>query len=85
MVGYKIFFKKSVWKDFQSIPDKDLIKILNRIESLSSNPRPPGSQKLSGQERYRLRQGQYRIIFSIQDEELTVWVVKVGRRREIYR
>ena len=85
MAEYKILFKKSVWKDFQSIPDKDLKKILNRIESLSSNPRLPGSQKLSGQERYRLRQGQYRIIFSIQDEELTVWVVKVGHRRGIYR
>jgi mRNA interferase RelE/StbE len=85
MAEYKIFFKKSVWKDFQSIPDKDLKKILNRIESLSSNPRLPGSHKLSGQERYRLRQGPYRIVFSIQDEELTVWVVKVGHRREIYR
>ena len=85
MAEYKIFFKKSVWKDFQSIPDKDLKKILNRIESLSSNPRLSRSQKLSGQERYRLRQGQYRIVFSIQDKELTVWVVKVGHRREIYR
>jgi len=85
MAEYKILFKKSVWKDFQSIPDKDLKKILNRIESLSSNPRIPGSQKLSGQERYRLRQGQYRIVFSIQDEELTVWVVKVGHRKGIYR
>ena len=85
MAEYKIFFKKSVWKDFQSIPDKDLKKILNHIESLSSNPRLPGSQKISGQERYRLRQGQYRFIFSIQDEELTVWVVKVGHRRENYR
>ena len=85
MAEYKILFKKSVWKDFQSIPDKDLKKILNHIESLSSNPRLPGSQKISGQERYRLRQGQYRFIFSIQDEELTVWVVKVGHRRENYR
>jgi mRNA interferase RelE/StbE len=85
MADYKILFKKSVWKDFQSIPDKDLKKIMNRIESLSSTPRLPGCQKLSGQERYRLRQGRYRIIYSIQDEELTVWVVKVGHRREIYR
>jgi mRNA interferase RelE/StbE len=81
MAEYKIFFKKSVWKDFQSIPDKDLKKILSRIESLSSNSRLPGSQKLSGQERYRLRQGQYRIVFSIQDEERTVWVVNVGYQR----
>lgn len=85
MAEYKILFKKSVWKDFQSIPDKDLKKILNCIESLSSSPRLSGSQKLSGQERYRLRQRQYRIVFSIQDEELTVWVVKIGHRREIFR
>ena len=85
MAEYKIFFKKSVWKDFESIPNKDLKRILKRIESLSTNPRLPGCQKLSGQERYRLRQGRYRIIYSIQDEELTIWVIKVGHRKEIYR
>ena len=85
MAEYKIFFKKSVWKDFESIPNKDLKRILKRIESLSTNPRLPGCQKVSGQERYRLRQGRYRIIYSIQDEELTIWVIKVGHRKEIYR
>ena len=85
MAEYKIFFKKSVWKDFKSIPNKDLKRIIKRIESLSTNPRFPGCQKLSGQERYRLRQGRYRIIYSIQDEELTIWVIKVGHRKEIYR
>ncbi len=85
MAGYKIFFKKSVWKDFKAIPDKDLNKILQSIESLGENPRQPGSKKLSGQERYRFRVGRYRIIYSIQDEELTIWVVKVGHRKDVYR
>ena len=85
MAVYKILFKKSVWKDFESIPKKDLKKILERIESLGEDPRPPGCQKLSGQERYRLRQGRYRIVYSIQDMERSVWVVKVGHRKDIYR
>jgi mRNA interferase RelE/StbE len=85
MAGYRIFFKKSVQKDLSAIPKKDLKKILNRIQSLAENPRPPGCEKLTGQERYRLRQGRYRILYSIQDDELTVWVVKVGHRKNIYR
>ncbi len=85
MAEYKIFFKKSVWKDFKSIPKHSLKKILNDIDSLGKNPRPPGCRKLSGQERYRLRHGRYRIIYSIQDDELTVWVVKVGHRKDVYR
>lgn len=84
MAVYKIFFKSSVWKDFKSIPDKDLTKILSCIESLSDDPRRSGCKKLSGQERYRLRYGRYRIIYSIQDDELTVWVVKVGHRKDVY-
>ena len=85
MAGYKIFFKKSVWKDFDSVPKNDLKNILKDIKSLVKNPRPPGCRKLSGQEKYRLRQGRYRIIYSIQDIELTVWVVKVGHRKDVYR
>jgi mRNA interferase RelE/StbE len=85
MAAYKLFFKKSVQKDFDSIPKKDLKRILSRIESLSEDPRPKGCEKLTGQERYRLRQGRYRIVYSIQDDELTVWVVKVGHRKDIYR
>ena len=85
MAEYKIFFKKSVEKDFKVIPQKDLKKILDRIETLAENPRPPGCEKLTGQQRYRLRQGRYRILYSVQDDELTVWVVKVGHRKDIYR
>ena len=85
MAEYKIFFKKSVEKDFAAIPKKDLKRIIKRIWELAVDPRPPGCEKLTGQERYRLRQGRYRIVYSIQDNILTVWVVKVGHRKHIYR
>ena len=85
MAAYKVYFKASVEKDFSTIPKKDLKKILKRIGELADNPRPSGCEKLTGQERYRLRQGRYRIVYSIQDDELTVWVVKVGHRKDIYR
>jgi mRNA interferase RelE/StbE len=85
MAAYKLFFKKSVQKDFDAIPKKNLKRILNHIAALAENPRPSGCEKLTGQERYRLRQGRYRIVYSIQDDELTVWVVKVGHRKHIYR
>ena len=85
MAAYNIFFKKSVWKDFEPITKEDLERILTRIKMLSKDPRPPGCEKLTGQERYRLRQGRYRIVYSIQDDEHTVWVVKVGHRKDVYR
>ena len=85
MAAYKIFFKRSVEKDFESIPQNDLKRILDRIKMLAEDPRPTGCEKLTGQERYRVRQGRYRIIYSIQDNELTVWVVKVSHRKDVYR
>jgi mRNA interferase RelE/StbE len=85
MAAYNIFFKKSVWKDFEKITKEDLERILTRITMLSQDPRPPGCEKFIGQERYRLRQGRYRIVYSIQDDEHTVWVVKVGHRKDVYR
>jgi len=85
MAAYKIFFKKSVWKDFKFIPKKDTKKVFEKIDKLTQNPRPQGSEKLTGQDRYRLRQGRYRIVYSIQDLELTVWIVKVSHRKDVYR
>ena len=85
MESYKIVVKKSVLKDLKKIPKNDVRRILKAIESLSGNPRPPQSKKLSGQERYRLRQGNYRILYSVEDEQLVVQVVKVGNRRDVYR
>ena len=85
MAAYKVYFKESVEKDFTAIPKKDLVKILRRIKALSENPRPSGCEKLTGRERYRVRQGRYRIVYSIEDEVLTVWIVKVGHRKDVYR
>ena len=85
MAEYEIYFRESIEKDFRTIPKKDLKKIIRRIEELSEDPRPPGHEILTGQERYRVRQGLYRIIYSVHDKELTVWIVKVGHRKDVYR
>jgi len=85
MALFEIFFKESVWKDLEKIPKKDVRKILKKIGSLGDDPRSSGCEKLTGEERYRIRQGRYRILYSIQDLELTVWVVKVGHRSDVYR
>jgi mRNA interferase RelE/StbE len=85
MAVYKIFFRRSVLKDLAKIPKNELQRIIKRIEKLAHDPRPQGCEKISGQDRFRIRQGNYRIIYSIQDDELTIWVVKIGHRKEIYR
>jgi len=85
MANYKLVFKKSVSKDLRSIPNKDVARILQRMEALQDNPRPVGSEKLSGQERYRIRQGVYRIIYEVVDELLVVTIVKVGHRKHVYK
>jgi mRNA interferase RelE/StbE len=85
MANYKIVFKQSVTKDLRPIPNKDVRRILNNIASLALDPRPPGSKKLTGEEKYRIRQGNYRILYTIEDEIVTVTVVKVGHRRDVYR
>ncbi len=85
MANYKLVFRKSVSKDFRSIPKKDVARILQRLEWLQENPRPADSEKLSGQERYRIRQGVYRVVYEVQDELLVVTVVKVGHRKHVYK
>jgi len=85
MEPYRIIVKKSVSKDLKKIPKKDVARIVSTIKKLAINPRPPQSKKLSGQERYRLRQGNYRILYSIEDGKLVVCVVRVGNRRDVYR
>jgi len=85
MARYELRFKASVAKDLRDIPKGDLRRILDRIEALRDDPRPPGSEKLSAQEHYRLRQGNYRILYAILDAKIVIEVVKVGHRREVYR
>ena len=85
MASYRILFKQSVAKDLRSIPKKDVQRILQRIEDLADEPRPVGVEKLSGDEKYRIRQGNYRILYAIDDDVITVTIVKVGHRRDVYR
>ena len=85
MASYKLLIKSSAAKELEALPAKDRSRIVARIEALAGNPRPPGSEKLSGEEKYRLRQGDYRVLYSIQDASATVTIVKIGHRREVYR
>ncbi len=84
MANYSLVVKKSVAKDLRHIPNKDVERILKRINLLCENPRFEGCIKLSGQERYRVRQGDCRIVYEIQDNELVILVVKVAHRGEVY-
>jgi mRNA interferase RelE/StbE len=85
MEKYKIEIKKSAIKELHSIPQKDIQKIITKIKSLSSNPKPQGCTKLTNREDYRIRVGNYRIIYSINDDILIIIVIKLGHRKEIYR
>jgi mRNA interferase RelE/StbE len=85
MGRYELVFRKSVAKDLRAIPNADVERILNRIRALADDPRPPGSERLSGQARYRIRQGRYRIVYEIEDARLVVLIVRVAHRRDVYR
>ena len=85
MAKYKIAIKPSAVKELNKLPAKDIRRVTGKIQALAINPRPPGCEKLSAQERYRIRQGNYRIVYEIEDQELIVTVVKIGHRREVYR
>jgi len=85
MGKFEVIFKQSVAKDLRPIPKKEVARILKRIEALKVVPRPSGVEKLSGQELYRIRQGVYRILYEIKNDELVIIVVKIGHRRDVYR
>lgn len=85
MASYSVRIKRSAAKELETVPSNDRKRIIKRIEGLAREPRPPGCEKLSGEEKYRLRQGAYRILYEIVDQELIVTVVKVGNRRDVYR
>jgi mRNA interferase RelE/StbE len=85
MARYELVVRPSVARDLRGIPRADVRRILARLEALRENPRPPGVDKLSGQERYRVRQGNYRVLDTVADAMRTVEIVKVGHRRDVYR
>lgn len=85
MASYRVLIKRSAAKELEAVPLKDRRRLVARIERLAANPRPVGAQKLSGEEKYRLRQGDYRILYEIVDDDLIITVVRVGHRRDVYR
>jgi mRNA interferase RelE/StbE len=85
MAKYEILFRKSVTRDLRPIPGSDVRRILNAVRSLADNPRVPQSRKLSGEEKYRLRCGVYRILYLVDDPRRMVLVVKVAHRKDVYR
>lgn len=85
VASYSLEIKRSAVKELGRVPPKDRGRMAARIQALADDPRPPGAEKLSGQERYRIRQGDYRILYEIEDEVLRVMVVKIGHRRDVYR
>jgi mRNA interferase RelE/StbE len=86
MALYKVEINKKVRKkDLPSIPPKDLSRIIERIKELANDPYPHGAVRLKGREEWRIRQGDYRILYIIEEQIVTIFVVKVGHRREVYK
>ena len=83
--SYNLITKKSAERELRAIPKQDMRRIVARIQGLAQHPRPSGCERLSEHERYRVRQGDYRIIYAVDDESRTVEIVKIGHRREVYR
>jgi mRNA interferase RelE/StbE len=85
VASFKVFIKPSAVKEIEAIDGKkDRQRVVGRIQDLANDPRPPGCEKLSGEEKYRVRQGDYRMAYGVDDKKSMVTVVKVGHRREIY-
>lgn len=83
--SYSLVIKTSAERELRALPKEDRRCVVDRARGLAHSPRPPGNEKLSGQERYRIRQGDYRIVYAIDDEARIVEIVKIGHRREVYR
>ena len=85
MASYELLIKRSARKELEALPSKDRARIVTRIHTLAHNPRPSKCEKLSGQERYRIRQGDYRVLYEVDDGQLMVTIVKIGHRGDVYR
>lgn len=86
MANYKIIISSTAEKALKKIPKKEVLKIVEAIQILAINPYPDGCRKLSGEEdTYRIRQGNYRIIYGVDGDKLLILIFKIGHRKEIYR
>lgn len=82
---YRVILPKSVQKELDRLPDEISRRILTRLSLLETNPRPPDVKKLKGREAWRIRVGDYRVIYEIHDRILQIIVITIGHRREVYR
>lgn len=85
MASYELRIKREAEKEIRHLPKDDLTRVTQRIQCLTENPRPVGSEKLKGEEGYRIRQGDYRIVYLIDDVARVVRIMRVGHRRGVYR
>ncbi len=86
MAGYELLIKPSAVKEIEWIDGKkDRQRIVQQIQVLAEDPRPKGCEKLARQERYRLRQGSYRIVYAVDDDQRSVLIIKVGHRKDVYQ
>ena len=86
MARYELRIKKSAAKELEAVSRKaDRQRIVQQIQSLADNPRPSGCKKLSGSNKYRIRQDNYRIVYSIEDNKLVVYVIKIADRKDVYK
>ena len=85
MASYRLLIKPSAAKELEGLPMKDRRRVVARMQGLSDQPRPPGCEKLTGHDLFRVRQGMYRILYEVQDHDLTVVIFKIGHRRDVYR
>ena len=85
MASYSLLIKPSAAKELETVPKKDRLRIVRKIQSLARDPHPEGCEKLTGREQYRLRQGRFRVLYSISEAERIVLIVKIAHRKEAYR
>lgn len=85
MASYKVLIRPSAVRELEAVPKRDRKRVADRNEGLGTTPRPVGCEKLSGGDRYKVRQGNYRIVYSVDDDQWVVRVVKAGHRGDVYR
>jgi mRNA interferase RelE/StbE len=85
VASYRVLIKRSASRELEGLELKDRQRVVNQIRKLADDPRPQGCEKLSGNDKYRIRQGEIRIVYGIADRDLVVTVVKIGHRRDVYR
>ena len=85
MASYRLLIKPSAAKELEGLLMKDRRRVVARMQGLADQPRPSGCEKLTGHDLFRVRQGKYRLLYAVQDHDLTVIVFKIGHRRDVYR